>query len=242
MRSKRTKQPPHRKLQVASQGPALTLTDDLLAVNITITGGSPAVGSKSSNKLMAAAGELSDFDFYVTIKQGFSSKKVRLSVTREAIQVFEQGKKIDEHKISQIKSWKPKPKEIEFLLKTGKKWTVQTTEGEAIVEAIKKQAQAIKAERDAIAAKAAKEEAERKKQADAVAAEKAKWLTLAQLQSGDYSGCSRVPVDEKNKEDWLRPEEFGTVFGKSKEEWGKVPAFKRPMIKKKLGLAPLPSK
>ena len=46
-------------------------------------------------------------------------------------------------------------------------------------------------------------------------------------------------MDEKNKEDWLRPDEFASVFGKSKEEWAKIPAFKRPMIKKKLGLAPL---
>ena len=73
----------------------------------------------------------------------------------------------------------------------------------------------------------------------AKAAEDAKWLTLAQLQSGDYEGCSRLPVDEKNKEEWLRDEEFVQVFGKTREEWAKVPPFKKPMIKKKLGLQAL---
>ena len=67
-------------------------------------------------------------------------------MTREAIQVFEQGKKTDEHQISTIKSWKPKPKELEFLLKTGKKWTVQTTEAAKIVDAIKKQVRLLRLE------------------------------------------------------------------------------------------------
>ena len=34
-------------------------------------------------------------------------------------------------------------------------------------------------------------------------------------------------------------QEFVRVFGKSKQEWAAVPPFKKPIIKKKLGLQPL---
>ena len=154
--------------------------------------------------------------------------------------MYEAGRKIEEIQLSGIKSWKPKAKELEFvLLPDGKKWVLLTTEGKQITEAIRAQALAIKAEMDAEAK--AKEEARLKAEAErqAKAAEDAKWLTLAQLQSGDYAGCTRQPIDEKNKEEWLRDEEFERVFGKSREEWAKVPPFKKPIIKKKLGLQPL---
>jgi hypothetical protein len=46
----------------------------------------------------------------------------------------------------------------------------------------------------------------------AKAAEAAKWLSYEHLQiSGDYSGCSRLPVDAKNTEDWLNGEDFDRV-------------------------------
>jgi hypothetical protein len=196
-----------------------------------------AAAPRGSMKAMAASGSLSEYDFYVTLKQG--KKKVRLSVTKEALLIYEGGRKIDDVPIASIKQWKPKPKEMEFLLLNGKKWVLLTVEGALIKEAIRKQALAIKAERDA-KAKAA-EEARQKAEAErqAKAAEAAKWLSYEQLQSGDYSGCSRLPVDEKNKEDWLNDEVFSKVFGKSREEWAKVPPFKKPIIKKKLGLQPL---
>lgn len=46
------------------------------------------------------------------------------------------------------------------------------------------------------------------------------------------------PVDEKNKELWLRDADFEEIFGMTKAAFKKVPPFKRPLMKKKRGLAP----
>lgn len=53
--------------------------------------------------------------------------------------------------------------------------------------------------------------------AEAKAAEAAKWLTLEQLKTHNYTGCTRLPVDEKTKEDWLTDADFEAVFTMSKE-------------------------
>jgi hypothetical protein len=41
------------------------------------------------------------------------------------------------------------------------------------------------------------------------------------------------PVDEKNKELWLRDADFEEIFGMTKAAFKKVPPFKRPLMKKK---------
>ena len=72
-------------------------------------------------------------------------------------------------------------------------------------------AQALKKQRDEAKAKAKAEADAKAAEQAAEAAERAKYLSFEQLKSGDYSGCTRLPVDEKNKEDWLTPDEFQCV-------------------------------
>jgi hypothetical protein len=123
----------------------------------------------------------------------------------------------------------------------GKKWVIRTTEGAQIKDAIMTQAVALKEKRDAEKKKekvrvlfgsafrsrpfrrarlsadalllwAPQEEAAAKAAAEAAAAaERAKFLTFEQLKNKDYAGCTRLPVDEKTKEDWLTDAEFQQV-------------------------------
>lgn len=98
------------------------------------------------------------------------------------------------------------------LQKGGAPFIVRTEQAAQIQDAIMKQATLLKEERDAAAVVKA-EAVLLKKEMDAAAvtaaaAEAAKWLTLAQLIAGDYSSCTRQPVDEQTKELWLCDAEF----------------------------------
>ena len=78
--------------------------------------------------------------------------------------------------------------------------------------------------------------------AAAAEAEALEWLTYEELKTGTYDArpvnLKMGPVDEKNKEQWLRDEDFQQIFGMSKDDFAKQPAFKKPMLKKKRGLGP----
>ena len=53
------------------------------------------------------------------------------------------------------------------------------------------------------------------------------------------AGERQGPVDEKNKATQLLTDaEFLEVLGRTKESFGKLPAFKKPMELKKFGLGP----
>jgi hypothetical protein len=155
---------------------------------------------------------LSEFDFYVALgadikKRPKDRRKARLSVTRDALQTFVAGKLVDDHKLSAFTSWMVKPDSVDFTLHAGGRvWRVLTEEGAAIEAAIMKQATALRDELDAkkaaaAAAVAAKREAEAAAAA-AAAEEASRWLTLVELQAGEYGRCSRQPVDEGTKELW----------------------------------------
>eukprot|EP01052_Picozoa_sp_SAG31_P026291 SAG31_NODE_2371_length_5851_cov_4.577886_4_plen_252_part_00 len=195
-------------------------------------------GSMRALSALGDGGGMSEFDFYVTLRD---KREARLAVTRASVQTFVQGKKIDDHKIESIASWVCNPSNITFTLCAGgKTFMVKTKEAATIGAAVSKQKTTLQQEQDATRAAAeaaAQRAAEEKAAADAAAAaEAAKWLTLEQLIAGEYDSCTQQPVDEKTKELWLCDEEFEKVFGKTKKEWESIPAFKKPIIKKKRGL------
>eukprot|EP01052_Picozoa_sp_SAG31_P007344 SAG31_NODE_350_length_17241_cov_156.139715_2_plen_261_part_00 len=206
-------------------------------------GGGKTKGDKGAMNALAAAGggsDLSEHDFYVTLSD---KSKARLSVTGTHIQTYVSGKKVDDHDLKVFKSWRPKDTSLEFYFSAGGKWVVKTKQGQDIIKAINSQAVKYKTELDRQAKERRDQEAAAARKAEeeaaAAAAEAAKWLTLEELQSGNYARCSRQPVDEKNKELWLSDADFELHFKKTKAEWEKVPPFRRPMVKKKLGLQPL---
>ena len=198
--------------------------------------GGTVKGEKSTTSLLSLSAE----DFYVKI----GKKKARLSVGKASVQLFVDGKKTEDRpfetikrmEVGEEKGFLSSDKTLTLTLTSKKTFVIYTDEGQKIMQTIEAQAEAHREEQ---AEEARQQQAAREKEeaaAAAVAAEKARWLTIEQLRSGDYKGCTRLPVDEKNKEHWLTDADFQQVFGKSKAEWAKVPPFKRPMIKKKLGL------
>ena len=191
-----------------------------------------------------AADLVSHYDFDCTIK----GKKANLQVTKESIKLFQKGQIKVSHAIKELKSWSVGSDKITFHLNAGGTVSIDTTEGQAIKDALVNQAKGIiqdkkdakaKAEADAQAA----EEAEMLRK-EAEAEEALRWCTYEELKTGNYerynaAGERQGAVDEKNKAtQLLTDEDFEKVMGMTKEAFGKQPAFKKPMLLKKQGLGP----
>ena len=192
---------------------------------------------------------MSAFDFDCNMPAGPKGKAATLTVTREHVQIFQKGKMIKEVCIKDVRSWAVGATSIGFKMIKGDDVTIGTKNKEESVkikEAMITQAKAmVQAKKDKAAAanEAKQEEAEGAALAAKEAEEEAlNWLTYEELKNGTYDArpvhLIRGEVDEKNKELWLRDQEFVEVFGMDKEAFAKQPAFKKPMLKKKKGLGP----